>query len=181
MQETLAEAIHRHEIVLVVMDKGSYHSILRDLFKILQSTAGRTCLVALNRPYASLKSYMQDEEIDSSSFLFIDTLTPAVDLAPDCDDCIPVEDPHALTELSLAMTRALEEKGCESILFDSISTLVVYHPGNVVLMFAHNAINKLLAKGKKGILLAVEEDANTALIKDLTMFSDVLLEFGKQV
>ena len=169
--------LETNDIVLVVLGKDTYRERLDELLAEISAGKTRTCYVLLNLPYASARKRLAGR-MDASKFLFIDTLTSSVGRSGDAQDCLFVEDPHALTDLGLAMSQAFEEKGCDTLLLDAVSTLLIYHPRNVVVMFSHNAITKLRMWRKKGIFLLVGEDAGSELMKDLVMFSDAVIDLA---
>ncbi len=170
----LGKALSKKNIVLVATPKSMYHHFLGDILKRLGARKMHICYVALSKPYMSVKSSLVKT---AATFSFIDVLTSAVGETPKCSDCAFVDDPHALTDLGLVLTDTIEKKGCDWFLFDAISAMVVYHPVNVVLMFTHNAINKLRIKETGAVLIIVTEDIEDTFVKDLTMFSDEVLDF----
>lgn len=175
---SLLASLETNDIVLVMLGKDSYRKRLDELLAALSAAKTRTCYVLLNLPYASARKRLAGGNIDPSRFFFIDVLTSAVGRGDECQDCLFVEDPHALTDLGLAMSQAIEEKNCDILLLDAVSTLLIYHPRNVVVMFSHNAITKLRMWRKKGIFLLVGEDAGSELMKDLVMFSDAVIDLA---
>lgn len=174
----LLAPLETNDIVLVVLGKDTYRERLDEILAALSAAKTQTCYVLLNLPYASAKRRLAGCCKDASKFLFVDTLTSAVGRSGDASDCLFVDDPHALTDLGLAMSQAFEEKDCDILLLDAVSTLLIYHPRNVVVMFSHNAITKLRMWRKKGIFLLVGEDAGSELMKDLVMFSDAVIDLA---
>ena len=162
-------------IVLLVLPREQYHERLRDVVSAVAARSEKVCYVTLNRSYAKVREEISAAGGAVGQFFFLDTATPFGSRAP--EDCILVGDAHALTELGLAVTSAIEERGCSIALFDAVSTLQVYHPANVVLMFVHATITKLRGHGTKGLLIMVPEQRDSPLVKDVAMFSDRVMDF----
>ena len=83
-----------------------------------------------------------------------------------------VSSPSALTELSLCITDGHKKHNSDCLLFDSLSTLLVYHQINTVARFAHSLIAKTGANNTTIVFTILEGDAESVLVKDLGMFVD---------
>ena len=140
----------------------------------MEQSSSKTCYVALNKPYNSIVISMKNNGIDSDKFYFIDVLTATVQTPPQVSNCTFVESPNAITDLSLAFTSTMAEKGCDSALFDAISTLRIYQEEASVIRLAQNLMTKVRVGGKKAVFITLKEDSET-LIKDLTMFVDSIV------
>lgn len=171
----LSEALPKNQVILVVISKSDYLLKSVEVMKAVDGYSQKTCYVALNKPYNSVLSSMQNNNINSSKFYFIDVLTATVQAPPKVDNCTFVESPNAITDLSLSFSSAMQEKGCDTALFDSISTLIIHEGEASVIKLSQNLITKIRVQGKKMVLITLKEDSET-LVKDLTMFVDTILE-----
>jgi N-acetyl-gamma-glutamylphosphate reductase len=89
-----------------------------------------------------------------------------------------VSSPHALTEINIAFSKSLDEKKCDSSLFDSLSTLLAHEKVHIIIQFTHNVITKVKVSNCKAVFIALKEDVNSELIKDLYMFVDKVVELS---
>ena len=169
----LEEEVETNQILLFVISKTNYTEMLLDVIRAVEKVSDKVCYVTLNRPYNNIVSQLKNNRIDDSKFLFVDAITSTVQTPKQVENCIFVQSPDALTDLSLAFSQALGK--CDTALFDTMSTLVIYQDIGSVLKFIHNIVTKLRIGNKKGVLIALKEDSEE-LIKDLHMFVDKVVD-----
>ena len=121
---------------------------------------------------------LKENNIPSEKIFFIDTLTSEVQTPPKLDNCIFVQSPSALTEISLAFSDALSSKGCDVILIDSISTLLIYQDVHSIIRFSQTLMTKGRVMNKKLVFVALKEDSE-GLVKDISMFVDKIIDYTK--
>jgi hypothetical protein len=171
---TLYDDIAKNNVILAVTSKIAY----RDSIKVIcQETAklGNIGYITINKPYKSIVKDIENWNIDKKKFFFADAITSTVQAPPIVEDCIFVASPNALTDLGLAFSALLNEKSRDNIIFDTISTLVIYQDIGSVIKFTHNLVTKARVSGKRVIFISLKEDSET-LIKDLNMFVDAVIE-----
>ncbi len=173
----LADNLGKDNIVLVITSKTSYSNCLTQLQPQVGNSFDKIGYITVNKPFNSVKKDLSDLGMETGKFIFADVITATVQAPPPVDNCIFVSSPNALTDLGLAFTSLYNEYGCEIVVFDTISTLVVYQDIGSVIKFVHNFVTKARVIGKKLVLIALKEDSET-LIKDLNMFVDSIVEMG---
>ena len=131
--------------------------------------SGRLCYVTLNKPYAIMEKEFKEFQIDTKDVEFIDCVSGSA--ADKQGKAVFVSSPRALTELSITISGMLA-KNINSMLFDSLSTLLIYHEQGMAIKFVHSMISKVRATEKKCVFLLLEEDAKSEMMKDVTMFAD---------
>jgi hypothetical protein len=85
---------------------------------------------------------------------------------------VNVSSPKALTEMSITIGKVLELGKIEALIFDSLSTLLVYTDPSTVVKFTHSLISLLRSKNVSGLLMCVEGGASSNMVKDISMFAD---------
>lgn len=105
-------------------------------------------------------------------FLFIDTTTKPLKSAAELNNCIYVSSISALTELNITITKALEKGKFEILIFDSLSTMLIYHNASTITKFVHNLIGKLRALNCGAVFTCVASDAKSTLVSQLSMLID---------
>jgi hypothetical protein len=170
----ISEDISKNQVTLIVIEKSNYIAKSLEIIKGVEQISNKICYVALNKPYNSIIINLNNQGVNSSKFFFIDVLTATVQTPPVVDNCIFVESPNAITDISLAFTSALIEKGCDMALFDSISTLMIHQDEASVIKLSQNMMTKVRVANKKAVFITLKEDSET-LIKDLTMFVDNII------
>ena len=175
----LKSEMKESSIILLIISKDKYHGELIEAIKAIDSYSSKICYVCINSPYSFVVDNIQKNSLKPEKFFFIDTLTKSVQAPPNVNDCIFVSAPNALTEISLALTKALNEKHCDSTLFDTISTLLVYENQHSLIQFVHNVLTKLRISKGKAVFVALKDDINSELVKDLYMFVDKVIDLDK--
>lgn len=168
--------IKNNGVLLVIVPKEDYHNKLNELVGAIGNEHNKTCYVCVNQPYNFVKENIVAKNSSPDKFYFIDTLTKSVQEPKAAEDCIFVSAPNALTEISVALSKSLTEVKCDGILFDTISALLVYENPHSIIQFIHNVLTKIRIANAKAVFVALKEDVNNDLVKDLYMFVDKVLE-----
>ena len=83
--------------------------------------------LSMNRPYDNLINLFKKNNIDPKKFFFVDTISKTIGgKTPIEKNVLYISSPHGLTEISIALSKALQSlKAKEKFLFfDSISTML---------------------------------------------------------
>lgn len=174
----LSTEIRGNSILLLIVTKEAYHQQSIHIVKAMTEHTKKSCYVCINSPYNFVVDSMKKNNIPLDRFFFIDTLTRNVQEASSTDNCIFVSSPSALTEISLALSKALNEVHCDGALFDTISSLMIYQNAHTIVQFTHNILTKLRISNGKAIFIALKDDINSELIKDLYMFVDKVVDLS---
>ncbi|MCR4368874.1 MAG: hypothetical protein NUV67_03130, partial [archaeon] len=143
------------------------------LLKKMDASHSKIIYVNLNELYTPLINHLKGLGIDPQKFFFVDAITMTSDKEATLhDNCIFVSSPNALIELSLAISQSLHSQEADAILFDSLSTLLIYENESTVTKFVHSLIGKIKASGLDAYFTALEGDSQSEAIKDLSMFVD---------
>lgn len=158
---------------------SSAERLKQNNISIIRSLTGqghRVVVITSNHPSAVLKKLYAAEGIEMGRVSFIDTITKyAMGRVPEGqEDCRYISSPSNLTDLGIAITEVLNtlsgEKAC--LLFDSISTLLIYIPSTNISKFIHFITSKLRLVDASGIFLAVEKGLDPLLLTQLTTYVD---------
>jgi len=173
LDETIKKELRGDKILLVSLKSEDYREFLKNLIKFLIKFFKKTCYVTVNDPYESILSGLIGGK--GSKIFFIDCVTKTVKSAEPKEDVMFVSSPHALTEISIALKEELK-KGVDFMIFDSVSTMLIYEKPLTVLKFIHNLILKLRTLKLGVVFIILKEDASKEVLKDLTMMVDKILE-----
>lgn len=168
-----------NQIVVLIIPDNDYLNNMIKLTKDISQTSNRICYVTLNRPYRSLMELFSNSNIDVKKFYFIDAITKTAEIADSNQNCDFVSSPNALTELSLSISNVLEKEKFDYMIFDSLSTLLVYESETVITKFVHFLIAKVRVIGCSALFTCLQQDINSVLIRDINMFADKVLDIGK--
>ncbi|MBP7119744.1 MAG: hypothetical protein WC502_06835 [Methanolinea sp.] len=154
---------------------------------IIQTLVGRgyrVVVITTNQPSAVLKKHYSTDGIDISRVSFIDAITKYAlgKIPPGQENCRFINSPSNLTDLGIAITEVLNslagEKTC--LLFDSVSTMLIYLPSTNISKFIHFITSKLRLVDAAGIFLAVEKGLDPLLLTQLTTYVDGTIDMDVQ-
>jgi hypothetical protein len=163
------------EVIVLLIPDEEYGKRIIEITKDLSRVSSKLCYVTLNLPYSSLERSFREKEIDISKFYFIDAITQTAEIPKEKENCEYISSPGALTELSLAVSNVLETQKFNYMVFDSLSTLLVYETPVVVTKFIHSLMAKIRVVGCKAIFTILKQDSSSMLLKDINMFADKIL------
>lgn len=177
--KSVERAIKEKDIVLIVLSKSEYSEKILGIARIAAGRGGGLCYVSVNKPASSLLKVFGAEGIDTGKIKFIDCISRAA-FSGDMKNCdsgniIFLSSPRNLTELSINIAEVVA-KGIKSVFVDALSTFLIYEDGMVVIRFAHTLITKLREAGGHGALVILQNDISGALLDDLGMFVDCVVE-----
>lgn len=172
----LSQEIRNNNIILLIVSKEKYRQELIGVVKDIVQNINKMCYVCINEPFSTINNNLDKNSISKDKFFFIDTITKKVQEPPKTDNCEFVSAPNALTEISVAFSKALNEHKCDSAFFDTLSSLLVYEKPHSIIQFIHNIITKLRVSSGKGVFIVLKDDLESDLIKDLYMFVDSVVE-----
>lgn len=160
----------------LVIPNEIYTKKIGDIAKQLADSYSNICYVSLNKLYMPLTKSMKAANADVSKFFFIDGITMTAIADPgNVPNCTFVSGPDKLTELGIAIQKTVNEKKNEILLFDSLSTLLVYKDVQIVKQFVHSIVGQVSATGCVAIFTCLEGNTENDLIKDLSMFIDSII------
>ena len=166
----------KNRTTCIVFPLKDYPVMVNDLVKILAENYSKILYVSLNRLYSPLKRKMQQDKIDTSRFLFVDCVTKTAVAQPEeHEDCIYVSAPNALTEISIAITKTVQTHYPDIIVFDSLSTLLIYESQMSSSQFVHSITNKMTAFGVNACFTILNGEKEQQLIKDMNMLLDKVI------
>lgn len=170
------EDIKNNNIVVVMTSKEKYKEDIILLAKEMEACSTKCCYLTFTEPYGFITSNLKKNGIDVNKFFFIDTVTRKVQEPPKVDNCEFVTAPNALTEISVAFSKAINDKKCDSSLFDTLSSLLIYEDVHSLIQFVHNLLTKVRIAAGRVVFVALKDDMNSELIKDLHMFVDKVID-----
>jgi hypothetical protein len=159
------------KILLVSVGSKQYREATGDLMEFSRKFK-KTCYVTLNDPYENIKAKA------GSAMVFIDCVTSTIKSPKSEEGVIFVSSPRALTEISIAIKKAIESFKMDFIIFDSLSALLVYEKSLSAMKFVHSMILTLRNAKTSAVLVILKEDVSEEVMKDLSMFVDKVVEVG---
>jgi len=170
----------RGKLTLLIIPNREYSRSIGVIAKYLSDNYSKVAYISLNELYDTLQSNLKANKVDVDRMIFVDAITrTAQTRIQKTSNCTFVTSPNDLVELSLAITDVLNKGNVDALLFDSLSTLLIYEKEKTATKFIHSLIGKIKAVGGDSVLTALEGDANREAIRNLQMFVDEVLTMSQ--
>jgi KaiC/GvpD/RAD55 family RecA-like ATPase len=172
-----------HELYLIISEPAEIRNKNIDLIEKLLPKDYYILVITTNQPYEILKKNYEKAGIPLERIYFVDTVTKyALGRDPQpAKNCRFVNNPSNLTDIGIAATEALKDlegkKVC--LLFDSVSSMLIYISSQNITKFIHFVTNKLRLLNFAGIFLVVDKGIDPDVLNQLTTFVDVVIDSDK--
>lgn len=167
-------------IFLVLASPANIRQRNIDLIREISTLDYHTVVITTNFPYGILARLYKEQGIDLSRVSFIDAVTKnSIGTAENIPGVVRfINNPSNLTDIGIAVTGVLKENSGKKvcILFDSISTMLIYLSSPNISKFIHFVTNKLRLMEISGVFLAVEKGLDPMLMTQLTTFVDTVID-----
>ena len=167
----LVDDLKKNQIVLSILESNNYNDTIVDTIKNIPKDAN-VVYITLNKTASSLESYLSKFGISTERFTIIDCITKTITDIKDTDRVIYLESPRSLSDLSFILTGVLKSKDHQYLIFDSLTTLMVYQDKPIVVRFVLNIVNRIRATTCKSILFAVNLKEHKDFLKEISIFVD---------
>ena len=82
-----------------------------------------------------------------------------------------------MAEIRAAVVDAIERRGCSAIVFDTVSTLLIYQQNSSIVSFTNSLLSEKKQENTKKLFIILKDDRTSegdldVLTKDLEMFAD---------
>lgn len=159
--------------ITVVIPNALYISSINSIAKQLSENYNKVCYVSLNKLYQPLVRALAGNQADINKFFFIDGITKtAMTDVGDIPNCFFVSGPDKITEIGIAIQKVVSVAQCQVLLFDSLSTLLVYHDVQIIKQFVHSIVGQVTALNCIVVFTCLEGTTENDLLKDISMFVD---------
>jgi KaiC/GvpD/RAD55 family RecA-like ATPase len=132
--------------------------------------------LTVNKPCETLISMFKKNNVDIKKLFFIDAISGTLGAKSSAENCKLVQHPSALTELSIQITDACATRAPKFLIFDSLSTMLVYNNEIASVRFIHFLITNLRKFGVAGIIFSMEKDIEKKTLDNIVMFVDKVIK-----
>ena len=176
------EDLAKNQIFLILTSAGNIRERNMEIIRELSGLGYHSVVITTNFPYSVLRKLYNQGGVDLTKVSFIDAVTRnSLGSAEDIPGIVRyINNPANLTDMGIAVTEVLKEhhSGKVCILYDSISTLLIYLSSANISKFIHFVTNKLRLMDISGVFLAVEKGLDPMLMTQLTTFVDTVIDAG---
>jgi hypothetical protein len=178
----LIQEIANNKFLLILMEEKEYASRLEEIINSVEKTRTKICYVCLSKPYTDVMEDLRKQGLNVHDFLFIDVLSSHYNEQEPVGNCIFISEPTNLAAIRAAIMKAVDEKKCSVILFDTISTLLIYQETSSIVKFTHYLLTDEKQEHVKKLFIVLKNgtgpnEQSAMLLKDLTMFADKTIDF----
>ena len=166
-------------LVLVTVNSHAYEKSNLEILKLLvneQKTPG--VYVTLNKPFEIMQRLFKQNKIDERFVIFIDGITKVPGNNKKIKNCLFIESPEKLSDISVAMDQAVNALPTKEkfIFFDSINTLQVFNKPGTVARFVYFLASKIREWKIKGVIISIKKGSDESLTNELVQFCDARIE-----
>jgi hypothetical protein len=174
--------LEQNRIFLVLASPGSVRERNIEIIRELSSLDYHTIVITTNFPYSILTKLYTQKGGPPGSVSFIDAVTRnSLGNAENIPGVVRfINHPGNLTDMGIAVTEVLKDHAGKKIciLYDSVSTMLIYLSSANISKFIHFVTNKLRLVDVSGVFLAVEKGLDPMLMTQLTTFVDTVIDTG---
>ena len=164
----------KDDVVLIVVPAARYAQVNQDILSYLCNEMNYMCIYAtVNMPYKVIAKTLSSKKINTDNIFFVDAVS-GVSVKNDAKNCIFINSPQSLTEISIAMSQAVNgiKERQKFVFLDSITTLMMYNSHTSVARFAHFLASKIREWNIKGFMITMQKETDEQFISELTQFCD---------
>jgi len=129
--------------------------------------------VSLNKPTEQIVAEFSEKKVNVKNLHFIDSTGKNADKDK---RRFHISNNQSLTELSLVITYLTKTNNFDFLLFDSVSTLLMYNELSSVEKFVQFIINKMRNVGLTMITFSVDEENSNKLVSVISQFCDKVIK-----
>lgn len=155
--------------LLILCGVENYFKVNRIILKYLINEKGFRCIyVTINKPSTTLREAFKREDIHVNNLFFIDCTTINMGIKGTV-----IAKPENLSDISMKIGRLVRKIKEEKFVYlDTVSTLYIFHPTNIVERFIHHIISRLKMAKSSFIMVAVKEEMDKRSMAVLKSFVD---------
>ncbi len=175
------EELMRSRIEIFLIPTKIYNEKLLEIVKdAVQEFKGRILYISLNKPAEKIIETLKKADIDTERFLFVDAITKDIKADISNHGIIYITSPQNFVQFNTELSQILDKEKLKCLIFDSLSTILVYQADLAIVKFTHDVIAKLIMAHSCGKFTCLLEDMNSTLIKDVSMFADEVIDMGEK-
>ena len=167
-------------VMLYLSDPREVRASNTKIIKEAENAGYSTIVITTNFPASILEKLYTKNDINLENIYFVDAITlySLGSAAKNDDHHLMIKNPADLTSLGIGITEMLKNTADKKtfILFDSVSTLLIYLPSTKIIRFIHYLANKIRQTNKSGAFLAVDGGLDPMLLTQITTFVDYVID-----
>lgn len=175
-----SKELDQKKLFLILASPGTIRDRNIEIIKEISALGYHSVVITTNFPYSVLAKLYAQSGVLPENVSFIDAVTRnSIGSAENIPGVVRyINNPANLTDMGIAVTEVLKEHSGKKIciMYDSVSTLLIYLSSANISKFIHFVTNKLRLMDVSGVFLAVEKGLDPMLMSQLTTFVDRVIE-----
>ncbi len=172
-----------NKLALLLLQSKNYQKQSLEMVRQVSNQSKKPCYVCLNKPYAEVKEDLENERIPHNNITFVDAVSSHHYPLKPINNCVFVSRIEELNLLKKALNKLIEKNGYDVVIFDNITTLLIYKKPDEIIRFTHQLLSEKNQQKISKIFIVVKErgvygEEITKLIKDLYLFADKVFEIN---
>jgi len=167
-------------ILLYLSDPREVRASNTKIIQEAENAGYSTVVITTNFPASILEKLYAKNNLNLENIFFVDAITvySLGSKANNDEHHLMIKNPADLTSLGIAVTEMLKKTDDKKtfILFDSVSTMLIYLPSIKITRFIHYLANKLRQTNKSGAFLAVDGGLDPMLLTQISTFVDYVID-----
>ncbi len=175
----LDDIIRTPQVVLMLAPAREIPALLLELLKGITFRGFSGVMVSVTRTYDILTKEFESRKIDSKKVFVIDAITTAAlrrAQTNEPDNCLYVNSPSALNDMSIFLDKALDKwQEARFLVFDSLATFLIFNQFETTVKFFSFVFSKARKRGLVSISFALSS-GETKLADHIAPFCDRVVE-----
>jgi len=167
----IAKELGKSRNMVLVMGKEYYKSLLKLNRELSEANAG-ICYVTFAKPAHSLLEEFGKNGIKTGNFHFIDCIGRQANTCKDGEGCSCISAPDEMREIGGVIMDVLDSGKYSLLIFDSISSMLLYNDPLKTVRFLNNLMIVLEEKRTKGLFRIMKNDVDKPPITEIVLFAD---------
>lgn len=172
--------LDKGSVLLLMSPAEENKEINEQIVKELTNREDVICVyITILKPAYVLQESFKEVGADTDKLFYIDCASELTESAIKETENTLFQGPSDLTGISIALNEIIEDlsKDKEKVLiFNTISSLLIYNSERAVSSFTHTIISKMREEGVKSIIIAAEEETGKGLRPRLIQYSDEMMK-----
>ncbi len=171
----LLKEIKANQNLVLELERGSYKLGVLTVNKTLSSKFKPIAYITLTKPAKAIMETLEKEGVNLKNYHFIDCVSKRSGLEGSVEKTVFVAGPTSLTELGIAITKLIKEKKPGLLIFDSISSLLIYNDELKAVKFLHFLMTHIKGTNAKAVYLIMRSDLGKKVVRELELFADSII------
>lgn len=161
------------KLAILIIPPGSYVQISSEIpVEMVKEWGLEGVFVSANKPYLTMEESFRKLGI-LDKIIFVDCASRLAGDHPSAERLVLINNPADLTQLAISLTKSIDRLGEKKFLvFDSLTTLLIYSKLDPLTQFAHSLGLMLKTKRVTCFFLAVDQEATKEMLSFLSTIAD---------